>query len=431
MRVSVVGAGYVGLVTGACLASSGHAVTVIEADAARLALLAGGGCPIYEPGLPEIIDACTAAGTLTFGGTDVGYGGAEIIVVAVGTPPTESGAADTTQVHAAIAAITGSASPGATVLMKSTVPVGTGAAIAAETASRGFSYVSNPEFLREGSAVADWFHTDRIVIGTGDPVARERAHVLYAGVDAPFVDCDVTSAEMIKYAANAFLATKISFINEIANVCDRVGADVESVAYAIGLDNRIGPAFLNAGIGYGGSCFPKDTRALHSIAATSGYRFRLLTAVIEVNADQRDLAVHALRERLGGLSGRDVAVLGLTFKPNTDDTRESPALDIVEALLAAGARVRAYDPVGTLPDGCSAVQATGVLTALQGAEACIVAVEWAEFSDIDWAAAAAVMYPSALVFDGRNCLNVTAVRAAGLEYRGVGRPGAETNGSKR
>jgi UDPglucose 6-dehydrogenase len=395
----------------------------MERDPQRLALLASGGCPIHEPGLHELLRQRVADGSLGFGGPELGFAEAETIVVAVGTPPAEDGSADMRQVRVAVDAICESASPGAVIVMKSTVPVGAGAPIAREVAGRGLTYASNPEFLREGSAIADWFQTDRIVVGAQDVRARDTVHLLYHGIDAPFVDCDVTSAEMIKYASNAFLATKISFINEIANVCDRVGADVVDVARGLGLDHRIGSAFLSAGIGYGGSCFPKDTRALDSTAATSGYRFRLLRAVIEVNEDQRMRAIGAVRERLGDLQAKIVAVLGITFKANTDDTRESPALDIVGALLREGAHVRVHDPVGVMPAGSDAVQCGDVYEALEGAGACIVTVEWPQYAAIDWHAAAERMLPAALVFDGRNCLDADAVRAAGLDYRGVGRPG--------
>jgi len=423
VRVAVIGAGYVGLVTGACLAVGGHHVTVMERDAGRLALLESGGCPIYEPGLPELLSENVAEGRLVFRAADVSVADAEVIVIAVGTPPTEDGAADLEQVDDAIRSIGKSASPGVAIVMKSTVPVGTGAAIARAIAAHDLTYASNPEFLREGSAVEDWFSTDRIVVGTESVGARERVHELYRGIGAPFLDCDIASAEMVKYASNAFLATKISFVNEIANVCDSVGADVDSVVAGLGLDHRIGPAFLNAGIGYGGSCFPKDTRALSAIASANGYHFRLLRAVIEVNADQRGLAVTATREHLAAVAGATVAVLGLTFKPNTDDTRESPALDIVESLVQEGAHVHVHDPVGVAPVGLGAEQMADIASALEGADACIVAVEWPQYIAIDWTKAARRMHPSALVFDGRNCLSADAVRAAGLTYRGVGRSG--------
>jgi UDPglucose 6-dehydrogenase len=431
VRVVVVGAGYVGLVTGACLSSSGHTVTVVENDAAKLAVLCSGGCPIYEPGLTDIIVESVSAGMLAFSGPGTGLGEAEVVVIAVGTPPTESGAADLSQVRAAVHGVCEAATAGATVVMKSTVPVGTSTLLAPEITAARLGYASNPEFLREGSAVNDWFHTDRIVVGASDDHTRETVHALYAGVDAPFVDCDITSAEMIKYASNAFLATKISFMNEIANVCDRVGADVMEVARGLGLDRRIGPAFLNAGIGYGGSCFPKDTRALDSIAATSGYRFRLLRAVIEVNTEQRQRAIVAVRGHVGDLRGRAIALLGLTFKPNTDDTRESPAIDIAESLLGAGARVRAHDPVGVLPAGSGAEQFSDVYETLEGCDACIVAVEWPEYAEIDWHVASARMRPGVLVFDGRNCLDPVSVRAAGLDYQGVGRSGPGRAEAKR
>jgi UDPglucose 6-dehydrogenase len=305
--------------------------------------------------------------------------------------------------------------------MKSTVPPGTGSTLAKHLEARGIGYVANPEFLREGTAVEDWYHTDRIVLG-GKPGDVESVAGLYADIEAPIVRCDVTSAELVKYASNAFLATKISFVNEIASLCDILGADIETVAEAVGMDRRIGSHFLRAGIGYGGSCFPKDTRALDFLSTMSGYDFHLLKAVIEVNARQRLLPVMSLRRHLGPLEGRVVAVLGLAFKPDTDDTREAPAKEIVDLLLADGAHVRCYDPAGTLQDADARCMQTPTLEdALEGADAVVIATEWPEFADADWAALALSMKTGALVFDGRNCLDPEQLRAAGLAYLGVGR----------
>ncbi|TLM65674.1 MAG: UDP-glucose/GDP-mannose dehydrogenase family protein [Actinobacteria bacterium] len=283
-------------------------------------------------------------------------------------------------------------------------------------------YASNPEFLREGSAVTDWYQTDRIVVG-GSAEACARMRSLYSDIDAPLLECDVTSAEMIKYASNAFLATKISFINEIATLCDLVSADVDEVARGVGMDTRIGTAFLRPGIGYGGSCFPKDTRALDFIANLHGYDFHLLRAVIEVNQRQRLLPVRMLREVYGSLEDRRIAVLGLTFKPDTDDTREAPATEIVAMLRAEGAIVTAYDPIRfPVPEG--AVGCETVAEAVVGASAAIVATEWREIAEADWAALAATMADERVVFNGRNALDAAAVRAGGGRYIGVGRPNA-------
>jgi len=420
MNVSVLGAGYVGLVTGVCLAELGHNVRVLDISPSRVELLRSGKSPIVEPGLEELL--ASNAERLTFDAPPVGLAEADVIVVAVGTPSTYSGAADLHYVRDAVRSIAEHARPGTTVVMKSTVPPGTGASLTRELADAGCGYASNPEFLREGSAISDFFETDRIVVGASDETARARLRELYKGVDTEFVECDVASAEMIKYASNAFLATKISFINEIANICDRVGADIDSVACGVGMDKRIGRSFLNAGIGYGGSCFPKDTRALDFLAVLNGYDFRLLKAVIEVNARQRMLPVQAIEGRLGGLADHRVAVLGITFKPFTDDTREAPALDIVSLLGTEGAVVTVHDPEGALPEGLTAEQCEDLYVALRGAEAVVVAVEWPEYLEIDWARAAADMAPGALVFDGRNCLDRAQIEAAGLAYSGVGRP---------
>ncbi|HEY8415473.1 MAG TPA: UDP-glucose/GDP-mannose dehydrogenase family protein, partial [Thermaerobacter sp.] len=312
------------------------------------------------------------------------------------------------------------------VVMKSTVPPGTGRRLQERyLAAHGIAYVSNPEFLREGSAVYDWFHPDRVVIGSESEEAAARVRALYEGYGAPIVVTDTTTAEMIKYGANAFLATKISFINELANMCDRVGADVEVVARGIGLDPRIGPDFLRAGLGYGGSCFPKDVRALDHLALVYDYPFELLRAVIAVNSRQRLLPLFALRREFGSLAGLPVAVLGLSFKPNTDDIREAPALDLIPLLLQEGAEVRAADPRAAeraravLP---GAVRVTeSALEAVDGARALVLCTEWEEFRQLDWAAVAARMQEPRFVFDGRNALDRDRLEALGFRYQGVGR----------
>lgn len=419
MNVSVLGAGYVGLVTGVCLAELGHTVTILDINPDRIELLRSGRSPIVEPGLEDLLEK--NAERLSFDLPPASLDGAEIVVIAVGTPSTSSGSADLRYVRDAISMIAERVAPGTTIVMKSTVPPGTGASLRPELDGAACGYASNPEFLREGSAIKDFFETDRIVIGASSDAAFAKMRELYSGLDTQFVECDVASAEMIKYASNAFLATKISFINEIANLCGRVGANIDEVSRGVGMDRRIGEAFLNAGIGYGGSCFPKDTRALDFLAALNGYDFRLLKAVIEVNTRQRILPVLIIENHLGALPGRTVAVLGITFKPHTDDTREAPALDIITMLVNEGARVKAHDPEGALPAGCGAEQCDDIYEALEGAEAVLVAVEWPDYGRIDWKRVAASVPEGTLVFDGRNYLDPAAIADAGLTYQGVGR----------
>ena len=419
MRVSVLGAGYVGLVTGVCLAKLGHSVSILDVDAEKISLLQHGVSPIVEPGLEELMTEC--ADRISFGAPPHSLSTADVVVIAVGTPSTEYGAADLSYVRSAVEMIAAEVRPGALVLMKSTVPPGTGDTVLPALEAAQCSYASNPEFLREGSALADFFETDRIVVGAAVPDAFAIVRRLYDGLDTRFVECDIASAEMIKYASNAFLATKISFINEIANVCGRVGADIGAVSRGVGMDRRIGEAFLNAGIGYGGSCFPKDTRALDFLAVSNDYDFRLLKAVIEVNTRQRVLPVRTIESILGSLTDQAIAVLGMTFKPFTDDTREAPALDIANMLATQGALVRIHDPEGVLPESVKAIQYANPYEALNGAAAVIVAVEWPEYLDLDWSRVASTLAEGAVVFDGRNCLDRSDVEGAGLTYIGVGR----------
>jgi len=420
-QVTVFGAGYVGLVTGACLAAAGHRVEVLDVDRSKLEVLGRGEVPFHEPGLADVIDAAVAEGNLRFGHPDDMAACGEFVIVAVGTPPTTGGAADLRFVRSVIDLVARRAAAGTVVVMKSTVPPGTGGRLSQVLAPAGVEYTSNPEFLREGSAVNDWFHADRIVLG-GAVAAVERVTALYEGIDAPVVTCDIASAELIKYASNAFLATKISFANEIARLCDRLGADVDQVMHGVGLDPRIGPAFLKAGIGYGGSCFPKDTKALDYLSSVNGYDFHLLKAVIDVNSGQRLLPIISLRSALGDLRGAEIAVAGLSFKPHTDDTREAPALDIIETLTADGAHVRGYDPVGRVVLAAGSFeQAPTLADALRGAQAVVVATEWPEISGADWCELVATMREPRLVFDGRNCVDGAAVRAGGGTYVGVGR----------
>jgi UDPglucose 6-dehydrogenase len=420
-RITVFGAGYVGLVTGACLAAMGHGVEVLDTDRSKLEMLDAGTVPFHEPGLADVVSGAVGSGNLRFGHPDDVVSCGEFVFVAVGTPPATGGAADLRFVRSVVDLVARTARAGTVVVMKSTVPPGTGARLSEALAPSGIEYTSNPEFLREGSAVDDWFHADRIVLG-GVSAAVDKVAELYEGIDAPVLKCDIASAELIKYASNAFLATKISFANEIASLCDRLDADVDIVMHGVGLDPRIGSAFLKAGIGYGGSCFPKDTKALDYLSSINGYDFHLLKAVIEVNAGQRRLPIMALRGALGDLREARIAVAGLSFKPNTDDTREAPAVEIIATLLADGAIVRAFDPAGSLEFGGESFEQVPTLAeAMSDARAVVVATEWPEVVGADWRGLVATMREPRLVFDGRNCVDGDAVRDAGGVYVGVGR----------
>ena len=421
-RVAVFGAGYVGLVTGACFADLGHDVTIRDVLPERIKALQRGEVPIYEPGLEELLARNAERLTYTLAVAEA-VNGAEFLYVAVGTPPTYSGDADLSAVWTVVDELAG-LEERAVVVMKSTVPVGTGEKVRHRLDERGLKqigYVSNPEFTAEGTAIRDFQQPDRIVIGAFDPVDADAVAGLHAGIEAPIIRCDVASAEMIKLAANAALMTRISFINEIANVCEVTGADVVRVAEGVGLDRRIGPSFLRAGIGYGGSCFPKDSLALKQLAANSGYHFQLLNSVIEVNELQKRRVIGKLQQHLGGLRGKTIALLGLAFKPNTDDMREAPSLILAGRLIAEGAEVRAWDPVA---DGAEALpQATicsDPLEALDGADAAVLVTEWGQLAQLDWVAAAARMRNPLLV-DGRNMLDPDSMRAAGFVYDGIGR----------
>ncbi|SFI89325.1 UDPglucose 6-dehydrogenase [Paenibacillus sp. UNC496MF] len=430
MRITVVGTGYVGLVSGTCFAELGHDVVCVDKDQAKIALLTGGDIPIHEPGLRELVERNAEAGRLGFT-TDLGAAveRAEAVILAVGTPSLPNGEADLTHLEGAVREIASAMNAYKLIMTKSTVPVGTNARLRALLASltgRPFDIVSVPEFLREGSAVKDTFHPDRIVVGAD----REEAGAAAAALHRPLTDrifvTDVRSAEMIKYASNAFLATKISFINEIANICEKVGADVEQVAAGMGLDNRIGSSFLKAGIGYGGSCFPKDARALIQIAGNVDYEFKLLKSVVDVNRDQRFGVVRKLRRLYGDLAGRTIAVWGLAFKPNTDDVRESPAVDIVAALLDLGAHVRACDPIA-LPNFRSRHDHERIawcgdaLEAAQGADAVCLLTEWPEFAAVDLGRLRQAMRQPVLI-DGRNQFDAERLEGAGFAYSSIGRP---------
>jgi len=421
--IAVIGTGYVGLVTAAGFAELGSDVYCVDIDAEKVAALQAGEVPIYEPGLPETLAANRER--LHFS-TELGPAleHARLLFVAVGTPPTYSGDADLSAVLSVVESMP--ASDRHALVMKSTVPCGTGVAIKrtfVHQGKSGFAYVSCPEFLKEGSAVADFRHPDRVVIGDDGSWAGDAVAELYAPLAAPLVRTDIASAEMVKLASNAFLATKISFINEIANVCEETGADVQEVARGMGLDSRIGTAFLRPGIGYGGSCFPKDVTALKQLAGNTGYHFQLLGAVIEVNELQKRRVVAKLQKHLGELVGKTVTLLGLAFKPNTDDMREASSLVLAARLQAEGAVVRAYDPVAEdeARERMVGVEfAASPLGAIEGADACVLVTEWPEFAELDWAQAAESMVGT-LIVDGRNALDPGAVRAAGLTYEGIGR----------
>jgi UDPglucose 6-dehydrogenase len=421
--IGVIGTGYVGLVTAAGFAELGSEVWCVDIDAEKIAQLRAGEVPIYEPGLDELL--ARNAERLHFS-TELADGleHARLLFVAVGTPPTYSGDADLSAVNAVIDAIP--ASDEHALVMKSTVPAGTGVAVKRmfdEQGKGGLAYVSCPEFLKEGSAVKDFLHPDRVVVGDVGDWAGDAVVELYEPLQAPLVRTDIASAEMVKLASNAFLATKISFINEIANVCEETGADVVEVARGMGLDERIGPKFLQAGIGFGGSCFPKDVDALKQLAGNSGYHFQLLTSVIEVNELQKRRVIGKLQKHLGTLVGKRVALFGLAFKPNTDDMREASSLVLSARLNADGALVAAYDPVAEeqarkVVSGISF--ASSPIGAAADADAVVLVTEWPEFLQLDWREVAAAMSGN-LVIDGRNALDPDAVRGAGLVYEGVGR----------
>ena len=452
--VGVVGSGYVGLVTGACLAHVGHHVACVDKNEELVEQLRDGRVPIFEPGLEDLVSRGTRQGRLSFTTSlpEV-VRDSDVVFIAVDTPQDDDGSADLGSV-AAVARGIGGALAGVrrerplVVVNKSTVPVGSGDYVsmliregAADAGGGDVDYrvVSNPEFLREGSAVHDSLFPDRIVLGSEGRDALDTMRELYKPIieqafstemdmrpraAVPFVTTDLASAEMIKYAANAFLATKISFINEIANVCELVGADVSSVATGIGLDSRIGSRFLSPGIGWGGSCFPKDVSALRSIAREYDYEPALLDATVSVNERQRRRVVSKLQHDLHTLKGKRIALLGLAFKPNTDDIREAPSLEIARALASRGARVVGYDPVAgeaaarRLPDLRVVFDP---YEALSGAHAAVVVTEWEEIRSLDLKEAASLMEPPRLLVDGRNTLDATAARDAGLLYRGFGR----------
>jgi UDPglucose 6-dehydrogenase len=418
--IGVIGVGWVGLVTAACFAELGHRVVARDIVAEKVEALSRGETTIHEPGLAELLERNAERLTFTTAMDEL-LDAARLLFVCVDTPPTYSGDADLGRVMSVVDELRGDSSHA--LVMKSTVPVGTGRKVQRELSATG--YASCPEFLKEGSAIDDFMQPDRVVIGCdpGNEWVAEAVEEVYAPLGGELVRTDVSSAEMIKLASNTFLATKISFINEIANVCEEVGADVSEVARGMGLDDRIGPKFLRAGLGFGGSCFGKDVSALRKLAANTGYHFQLLNAVVEVNELQKRRVVHKIREHLGSLIDRRVALLGLSFKPDTDDMRDAASLVLAARLEGEGVAVVAYDPVAEKRAGelLPAVEmAPSALEALDGADAVVLVTEWPEFAELDWAEAAGRMARPLLV-DGRNFLDPQALRAAGFEYEGIGR----------
>ncbi len=461
MRVCTIGTGYVGLVTGACLAHVGHDVVCVDNNPAKVELMKSGKSPIYEPGLSEIMQSAMATGKLKFT-TDLGMGVAhgEILFIAVGTPPLPNGSSDTQYVEAVARGIGQHLQSEYKVIVnKSTVPIGSGdwvkmlvldgvadrnpqpslvggANTSPSSLEARFDVVSNPEFLREGSAIYDTLNPDRIVLGSNNQQAIDLMVELYAPIiDREYADdpslppvhlltTDLGSAEMIKYAANAFLATKISFINEIANICERVGADVTQVSKGIGLDSRIGNKFLNAGIGWGGSCFPKDLAALIHTGADYGYDARLLKATVSVNQQQRTLVIQKLQNSLKILKGKTIGIMGLTFKPDTDDLRDAPALDIIQKLVDLGAKVKAYDPIIASGNGVHSQLADVNLVdtpelLVENSDAIVLMTEWSEFQQLDYQKLAKLMR-SPIAIDCRNFLSPVKLTEAGFQYIGIG-----------
>lgn len=430
MNICVIGTGYVGLVTGVVFSDLGNEVVCVDKNEEKIALLRAGVMPIYEPGLEEMVARNYDEGRLTFT-TDLesAVRKAEVIFICVGTPPKEDGATDMSQVEGAARGVAAAMDRYKVIVNKSTVPVGTGDFVRdiIETNKRrnvDFDVVSNPEFLREGSAIQDTLHPDRIVIGAPNQIVAMKILELYAPLERPMIITDVASAEMIKYASNAFLAMKISFANSIANICEQVGADVIQVVKGMGLDSRIGSAFLNAGLGYGGSCFPKDSSSLLHTARSVGYEFPLLAATIDTNMEQPKRFIAKMEQSLGGFAGKKVAVLGLAFKANTDDMRDAKSLDIISALLDGGATVTAYDPIAmentkrTFPN---IGYAKNAWDAADQADAVVVVTEWNEFKQINLEKLKETMKGD-VVFDGRNLYDPAKMKRLGFRYVCVGRP---------
>jgi UDPglucose 6-dehydrogenase len=433
-QVAIVGTGYVGLVTGACLAEIGHKVVCVDSDPNKIKTLKAGGVPIYEPGLEKVVAKNVKAKRLSFTQSLAeGMDKAELVFIAVNTPPLENGDADLSYVEAVSRQIAENLKRYVLVVEKSTVPVETGEKVKQtlnlyKKTDAQFDVASNPEFLREGSAVQDFLHPDRIVFGVESARAEKLLRELYAPLKAPFIVTDIKSAELIKHSSNSFLAMKISFINAVSRVCERVGADVTRVAEGMGFDPRIGKSFLNAGLGFGGSCFPKDIRAFVKMAESAGYDFELLKAVQKINDGQRLWVGETLKKALWNLRGKTIAVWGIAFKPETDDLRNAPALDIIAHLAAEGADVRASDPIAMekakplLPPNVTLVKDPAA--AAKGADAIVLVTEWKEFAKIDLKALRKTVR-TPVFLDGRNAYKPADVAAAGFNYYGVGRPPAK------
>ncbi len=430
-NIAVIGTGYVGLVTGVCLSEIGHKVTCVDIDIQKVTLLKNGVSPIYEPGLQELMKKNINSGSLTF---TIDYREAflnvDVIYIAVGTPQTENGAANLQYVEDAAKSIAHFISRSVVIVIKSTVPLGTNEKVLKIVRDHLSSdikvdVVSNPEFLREGSAIYDSFHGDRIVIGSNNDESANLIEEINKPFQVPIIKTDIRSAEMIKYASNAFLAMKISFINEIASLCEKLGANIEEVSKGIGKDKRIGSEFLTAGIGYGGSCFPKDTKALINIAKEAGEQFNLLSSVVDINNKQKTILVKKAKERFNTLSGKKFALLGLAFKPNTDDMREAASIDIANQLINAGGKVIAYDPIAAInakPLLNSEIQLTdSIESAIEGCDAAFIATEWKEIIEFPLSKYEELM-SSPIIFDGRNCYPLEKVKNNLIEYYSIGRP---------
>jgi len=431
MRIAVVGAGYVGLVAGACLAENGNAVVCVDRDAAKIRLLQRGKIPIYEPGLEELVRRNRAESRLSFATTlPKAVRQAQIVFIAVGTPQGEDGSADLQHVLDVAREIAQAMNGYKVIVDKSTVPVGTSVRVrdvVRQHTTHPFSVVSNPEFLKEGAAIDDFMRPDRVVIGVEDPRAAELMTELYrpfTRTGAPIMVMDCASAELAKYAANAMLATRISFMNEIANVCELLGADVDQVRRAVGSDKRIGSSFLFPGVGYGGSCFPKDVKAMVRFAADQKYDFQILTAVEAVNAAQKQRLLQKMEKHFGSLKGKRFAVWGLAFKPRTDDMRDAPSIDLIEALLAAGAKVQAFDPeamaIARKLFGGKISYTDSSYEALTGADGLAIVTEWNEFREPDFARMRKLMR-APVIFDGRNLYAPDHMKAQGFTYYSIGR----------
>ncbi|ALS20723.1 MULTISPECIES: UDP-glucose dehydrogenase family protein [Paenibacillus] len=430
MNISVIGVGYVGLVSGVCFSELGNKVICVDKDITKIEMLKRGEVPIYEPGLKELIDKNVKAGRLSFTNElSESVQASEIIIIAVGTPSLPNGEANLQYIEQAAREIALAINEYKVIMTKSTVPVGTNEKIAQmiyELTEHPFDVVSVPEFLREGSAIKDTLYPDRIIIGTDSKPAEQKAVELHSTLTDQIIVTDIRSAEMIKYASNAFLATKISFINEIANICEKVNADVTLVAKGMGLDKRIGPSFLNAGIGYGGSCFPKDTEALIQIAGNANYEFKLLKSVVEVNKHQRFNVINKLEDLLGNLSSKTIGIWGLAFKPNTDDVRDAPSIEIVETLIKKGCIIKVYDPIAInnfrkVVNHENIVWCDSITDAAIDCHGVCLLTEWNEFKEVDLKNIEKLMKLPVFI-DGRNVYAKERIEETGLNYYSIGRP---------